>query len=77
MLRVKQRDIKWVFGVTRPGIEPRSLESLVNTFLTMTTKVDVPLNKETKPKGVSEKWRDLRRKQLIWIQNNQIYATPV
>ena len=36
MLSVKQGDIKyhfWVFGMTRPGIEPRSGEPLANTLL--------------------------------------------
>ena len=35
MLSVKQGGIKyyfWVFGMTRPGIEPRSPESLANTL---------------------------------------------
>ena len=38
MLIVKQGRIKyhlWVFGMTRPGIEPRSFGQLVSTLLTI------------------------------------------
>ena len=38
MLSVKQGSIKyhfWVFGMTRPGIEPRSYWPLVNTLTIM------------------------------------------
>ena len=48
MLSVKQGSIKyhfWVFGMTRPGIEPRSLGLLANTLIIMpiSSKWNTPL----------------------------------
>ena len=51
MLSIKQGGIKyhfWVFGMTRPGIEPRPPEPLVNTLSTR-TRIDRPYNTPNKP----------------------------